>query len=664
MLHQKEKQILQYLLDNPDQFITSMELAAHLSCSDRTIRNYLKNLMEADPEQTGWAITAKQGYGYQLTISDKEVYQDFLKAEVLLEAAPTSFEGREDRYNYILNKLLFEQQEIFFDDLVGELYVSRSTLSSDFKKIRQDLAKYDLLIESKAKRGVYVKGSERNIRRFIMDYFFRDNFFQVLQHYINIELPGRPIGLEELTIIVLDECREGQLRLSDFAIQNLVIHIALSLKRIGEGFHINRLDSWNCSGCVRERQIAQKILERVHLATGMVFPAEEVDYITLHLISKASLQQVSSQEESDVAEQLRSQLTAALEEQERFGGQPFASDFQLVEGLLAHLSTLLIRLKNHVKMTNPLLADIREHDAGVLEMTRAILTAMPLFSKQEGLSEDEIAYVALHFMAALERLREKQKFNILIICATGYGSAQMLRNRIANELGNLVHIVDVIGYYELNDERLQHIDFIISSIDLSNLLFSLPVFTVSIFLKADEVRDIKHKIACLKPISGCEIDRQPPQSSAELEKLFDDYFSEACFAVYEQTDKEAVLTDLLGRMAVGEGPDFPGRICSLMEQRERMSSIIFSDSIAVPHPIQACAKRHRIAAALIPSGLAWSQNHPHIRLVFLVSPSIYGNNGMAQLTAKIVDLLEQPDLEDQIVNCKNFAAFKELFLSI
>ena len=66
---------------------------------------------------------------------------------------------------------------------------------------------------------------------------------------------------------------------------------------------------------------------------------------------------------------------------------------------------------------------------------------MPIFSKGN-LSDDEVAYVALHFMAALERLKEKQKFNILVICATGYGSALMLKNRIVNELGNLVHIVD------------------------------------------------------------------------------------------------------------------------------------------------------------------------------------------------------------------------------
>ncbi len=61
-------------------------------------------------------------------------------------------------------------------------------------------------------------------------------------------------------------------------------------------------------------------------------------------------------------------------------------------------------------------------------------------------------------MAAMERHKEKQKFIILV------WSVQLvmvqLRWKIDHELGNLVHIVDVIGYYELNDDRLKNIDFV------------------------------------------------------------------------------------------------------------------------------------------------------------------------------------------------------------
>ena len=70
----------------------------------------------------------------------------------------SSMSQSDDRLAFILNKLLFEQVPVLFDDLVEELYVSRSTLSNDFKKIRQMLAEYNLTIESRANKGVYVSG--------------------------------------------------------------------------------------------------------------------------------------------------------------------------------------------------------------------------------------------------------------------------------------------------------------------------------------------------------------------------------------------------------------------------------------------------------------------------------------------------------------------------
>lgn len=662
MLHQKEKLILQSLLENKDHYITSKELASQLSCSDRTIRTYLKSLMDWKPDETGWKITAKQGYGYRLELQDKALYRNFIETEFFTEQNSAKTENIEDRYNYILNKLLFEQEKLYCDDLAEELFVSRSTLSADFKKIRQDLAKYDLQIESKANRGVYVKGSERNKRRFIMDYFFRDNFFQSLHNYINIEVPGRQISLEELTIIVLDECREGHLKLSDFVIQNLVIHIALSFKRIAEGFQISKIEDWEQGNYLAERKIAEKILHRVYLATGLEFPKEEVDYITLHLISKDSCQE-SQNTKIDTNQEIRKQLLEALEQVEHVKAYQFQHDFQLVEGVVTHLVTLLVRLQNHVVLENPLLKDIQQQYSSVLAMTRELLQAMPIFSK-ENLSDDEVAYVALHFMAALERLKEKQKFNILVICATGYGSAQMLKNRIDNELGNLVHIVDVIGYYELSDERLKNIDFIISSIDLSNLVFSVPVFTVSIFLNSEELKEIKHRMAQLKPVESSLIPEKAIMVDQNEEKIFDDYFSSACFVLAQDATKEVILQELLSQMGQGEEQDFVSCMQDLMKQREKMSSVIFSEQIAVPHPIKPIAKHHKIGVAIVKNGLQWNEENPHIRLIFLPSPAIYGNEGMATLTSKIVDLLEQPGLQKQIFNCQSFAEFKQLFLKI
>ena len=62
--------------------------------------------------------------------------------------------------------------------LVDQLYLMI------LKKIRQMLADYSLTIESRANKGVYVSGEERDKRRFIMSYFLENQFFKALHTYV------------------------------------------------------------------------------------------------------------------------------------------------------------------------------------------------------------------------------------------------------------------------------------------------------------------------------------------------------------------------------------------------------------------------------------------------------------------------------------------------
>lgn len=657
MLSQKEQQILRYLMKKKDRFVSSQELAVHLSCSDRTVRTYVKQLMEELSDCTEEvAICAKQGYGYQLAIKNPSLYQELVEEQDTPQACRRSG----NRYAYILNKLLFEQAEIYFDDLAEELFVSRSTLSYEFKKIRKDLMPYALSVESKANKGVYIKGEERNKRRFIMDYFFRDRFFKKIHHYIDADMSQLPISLEELTLIVVHECREAELRLSDFAIQNVVVHIALALRRVQEGFQVASMKELGDKQYPKEYKVARKILNRIHQVTGIACPKEEADYLALHFVSKVSLLPIKASDQ-EVEERVRKELIAVLDRCPSGGSCGFQEDSQLLDGVCLHLMTMLVRLQTNVHLENPLLEEMKEHYRSEFDMTRGILERLPLFSDY-AISEHEVAYVTLHFMAAMERMCESRRHRVLVICATGYGSAQLLRNRIERELGNLVQIVDVIGYYELSDESLEQVDCIISSIDLSNLIFSIPVFTVSIFFTEAEVKRIKEALKEWMPATiGSE---KGEKEEVEWEALFDAYFSERYFLVEEGLDKEAVLEKLAQSLTEGECEGTKEQLLEAITQREQMSSVVFSPHVAVPHPIKPMTKRHGIGLAIIRQGVAWTDEAPSVNLVFLPCPSIYENEGLASLTNQIVALLEDRELQKQMVASPSFATFRRLFLQI
>ena len=656
MLNIKEKDILQFLIKNKKRFVTSKELAEYLSCSDRTIRNALK-LIEKTMVIQGVQLISKQGQGYQIFFENQGAYQEFRQTYELEEDyTKTAVSKGDDRLVFILNKLLFEQVPVLFDDLADELYVSRSTLSHDFKKIRVMLSEYNLSIESRANKGVYVSGEERDKRRFIINYFLENQFFKAIHFYVKFNFFDQNVPLEEFARIVLDECQEANLKLSDFVLQNLVVHIALSMIRLKSGFEIKNIDCQMTDDAI-ERKVAQRILSKVSQVTNQEFPVQEIDYITLHLLAKS--QQCQKNQKNISEEVLKKSLFKTFQDLGLADIYNFSSDFQLIEGLITHLMTLQVRLESRITLNNPLVDEIKQNYSDIFFMTREILANMDMFIEWS-ISDDEIAYVSLHFLAAMERSKESTKFNILAICATGFGAAQMLRNRLETEFGNRVEVVDVIGYYELNQEKLKGIDFIVSAVDLSNLYFQIPVFKVSVFLKSDEIEMIRKAMDQMQVSSYV----QSSKISKFENNSFRQYFSKENFLISTESDKVNLLKKMVEGLSVGESNEFEQSLLYGIKQREELSSVVFSEKIAVPHPIQPFGTEGKVSVAICKDSLLWDNQSSHVQLVFLLSPSIYGNEGLATVTKKIVSLTENDELQNQLISCNNFEDFINIFEKI
>ena len=651
----KEKNILQFLIKHKERFVTSKELAEHLSCSDRTVRNTLK-LIDQTMNVQGVKLISKQGQGYQLFFENQEAYQEFRLTYELGEVySTTSISKGDDPLAFILNKLLFEQVPVLFDDLAEELYVSRSTLSHDFKKIRRMLSEYDLSIESRANKGVYVSGEERYKRCFIMDYFLSNQFFKTLHCHVQSNFFDQTLSLEEIARIVLEECQDAKLKLSDFVLQNLVVHIALAIVRIKSGFEIKNL-SCQMSNNDTERKVAKKILARISEVSNQEFPVQEIDYITLHLLAKSQLSQETQTKISK--EEMKRSLVQTFQALGLDDIYHFSSDFQLFEGLITHLMTLQIRLDSRITLNNPLVDEVKKNYSDIFFMTKEILENMETFS-QVSISDDEIAYVSLHFLAAIERRKENDKFSVLAICASGFGAAQMLRNRLEAEFGNRLEVVDVIGYYELNQEKIQGIDFIVSAVDLSNLYFQVPVFTVSVFLKNDEIAQIREAMDQMQ-VSNHTKSSQINRSASDVKR----YFSKDNFLIWFNQDKKSLLSNMADVLSEGESYNFKDSLLHGIQQREELSSVVFSEKIAVPHPIQALGTEVKIAVAICKDPLLWDDQNSNVQLVFLLSPSIYGNEGLTDVTKRIVSLTEKEDLQNQLIACNNFEDFMKIFENV
>lgn len=663
MLSNKEKAILEFFIKNKGNIITSKMAASSLNLSDRTIRNYIKGLQEILSEN-GAEIIARPGYGYTLKINHESEFDTFLgkNESNSMKKNQHKLDESKDRQYHILNKLLFKDEYVLFEDLCDELYVSRSTLSNDFSEIRKGLKAYNLSVVSKVKKGVYIEGDERDKRHFIMDYFFSNSFSISINKYVGNTLFLGDISFEEITIIVLDECRGAGLRLSDYIIQNLVLHIVLAIKRIRDGFNLQIGEVDTSMEGKREFEVAKNILKRITLSSNIKFPKEEVYYVALHLKVKSTSKNADDIEVSNNKKKY-GELLNILQNIEHDTGYLIKNDQQLINGLMAHFYPLQMRLEHGVILENPLLDEIREKYSYILLLTKHYLSNMS-FLKGYKVSDSEWAYICLHFMAAIERYKDNEKLNVLVICATGYGSGQMLSVRLKKEFGRHINIVDVIGYYEINDEKLNGIDMIISSIDLYTVVFNIPVINVSVFLNDEEINKIKLFIE-RRTSQNKNNEKISSTILSEKKAMFKKFFKEDCFTILDKsTSKEKIVEELVNLLQKYEEPGYSKIMMKQIVQRELMSSVVFSNQIAVPHPAKSLGKSAHVAVAIVRDGVKWSDGFSKIKFVFLLSPSKIENADLKYITRAIVSLTEDDDMQKKLLECENFKQFEDIFTEL
>lgn len=666
MLSKRETQILKLLFDHRHTYLTSQEIASGIDVSNRTARKYLHLLEDALKQESIAVIEAKQGNGYQLKIEDARRFDEFYLKEVKNQMASkdiTTIQESNDRQYYILNRLFFEQSAVYVDAIADELFVSRSTISNDLVEIKKLITPYQIELQSKSNKGIFIVGNEQNIRHFIMNYFFmerlHDNLF-AFSMYANL-LEG--ISVEEIVIIVLDECRESQLKLSDFIVYNLVLHIGLAIKRIQNGFFmdIQALISFDEDSI--EYQTALKILARIEHAVGITFSSEEADFIALHLKNKITAKTIFKKADA-TEEQIRAQLLETLKAIDQDTPFDLEHDTILIDGLMLHFIPLLTRLQNNSSIENPLLEEIKTQYPDLFELTVNYFSKMPVFKSYQ-VTEGEWAYLAIHITAAVERYFNEQKTHVLVICATGLGSSQMIKNRLEREFGSRILIEKVISYYEIAEQDLSHIDLVISSINLGNIVLNAPIVNVSVFLGKDDIQKINHEISSNKGshfVAGRKESDRKELVEEQVELIERSFKPDLFYFVGEHSTKDAVLRELISKIEAVEGTDLQENFLKQLKLRESYSSVVFSEFMAVPHPIEALTKEGHVAVAVAPEGITWDKEYQNIQLVFLLSPDKFGKFEIDKVSQMLVEIMEDDTFRKALTFSDTFDNFIKAFI--
>lgn len=471
--------------------------------------------------------------------------------------------------------------------------MSRSTLSNDLKDVRDKLHYFHLDLETKPAHGLKISGSEFHRRSCISQYFYHMNHGD--DYYLSHTKSFKQ--QETITKILYDTMVEQQFKLTDIGFQNLVIHIMIALIRLKEDYKNQKFNYDENIYNSKEYEIAKILCNKLEKQFNVVFPNIEVYYIALHLSGKKAVQYSSST--LFINEEYEKLLTKILKEIKDKYHMDFSMDFDLQTQLALHIQPMMNRLKYNMVIQNPLIEQIKDENALAFEV--AVLTAKVIKECYHySVSENEIGYIALHFALAIERYHKQgKKKNIIIICASGMGSSQILLYKIRQKFKDYIQSIYVTELYELTKVDQSSYDFILSTVPIP-FPTQIPAIHVQYFLDEKDIMNLSD--AFLKETNNMSFVDQ---------YFYDDLF----FNDLKGKNREEIITEMCEKISLVK--DLPENFKKEVLEREKYSVTEFGNNIAMPHPMKPITNETFVAVGVLDKPIKWK--HQYVKYVFLLS---------------------------------------------
>nr|WP_314464118.1 BglG family transcription antiterminator [uncultured Clostridium sp.] len=581
-MDRRMKQILDILSDR--DYYTAEMLAEQIHAGTKTVRNLLKEInQEIEPHGAG--ILSKYGVGYFLNIQDSEKYESYCRKNYAHGSEEYLPSTSEERIQYLLEYLINSGSYIKLEELSESLYISKRTLTEDLKEVEQFLKKFNIRVVRKPNYGIRLEGKEFDTRLCIASFSGK-------------RLHKGNESMDEIAAIVSMVLKENDFMITGAAYQNLVVHLYIAISRIMECHYVPMPEGLLDNPEERfeyhiAKMIAAKLEERFHIS----FPENEVVYIAIHLAGKKMfLQEESIGENVIITQEISDLVTAMLERVYDLFKFDFRSDLELRMILSQHLVPLSVRIRFDMDMKNPMLRDVKEKFCLSYTMACNAVTVLNEHFKVS-LSEDEVAYFAFAFALALERKKtEIKKKNIILVCSSGRGSAQLLQYKYKNSFQDYIDEIiacDVGSLYKMDFSRY---DYIFTTVPIT-VSVPLPILEVEYFLGDEDIVNVK-KVLCA-------------QKSFSVRN----YYERELFLSHLKFRTKSEVLRFMCQFVI-EKKNLPEEFYESVLRRERVAKTAFGNQVAMPHAYKAMSSETFVCVGILDEPVEWGDQK--IRAVFLV----------------------------------------------
>lgn len=612
----RQKKIIELFLNNYNTYLNANEIAQHLTVSNRTIRNDIKYI---NNDFLKSLIISVKSRGYMLNTEDYEIddINNLLK----------SLDEKDSEILINLGyHLLMQNRAITLNKLEKEYHISRTKLLDYLSRIQAWCEKFNVKIEIKRKKGISISGSVNSINNAILHLNQLSEEDNSVEDLILNELPKSHINI--IFNIVQENLEKYRINTSAFKIKQLVIHLILIMKRKEPekiSWKIDQEALEIAEKCTSE--INSKLKYNLNAETSKLFSF----FISYHFNKfELGVEKIF----------IKSYINRLINLMEENVGVKFSEDKLLKENLYSHFSRTYLRLTKNIYLNNPLVNNIKKLYPFIFSVLFEVIETLHKESNIT-LSEDEIAFLTIHFQSSIER-NEEEQFRVVIACYYGLGVSNLLEAKIS-KLNKQINVIDIIKLEEVNGYDFSNTDLLVTTneIDKSKIMNDINVLIVTpLFSKEDENKFKYYMNEKRNPIS--------------INNKLDNIIVETDKGNYNNTlSIFKRVNEILENNKAIENE----YIDSVLE-REKFSSTYIGNGIAIPHGNPEKVLKSHIIIFKSKKDIKWKQYN--VNLVFFLAISkkdlevaknfIQSIAQLSEIEVKRMINLSDKQIKDNLIN--------------
>ena len=418
----KYNQLIDFLSKEDQEYIAAGKIAEAMGVTDRTIRNYIKEINE----KFNYITIASSVDGYKLQMADMNTV-NLNKEE--LEESLLDFE--------IIQFLMDKENFTTYDEIADKFFYSPQTIRSRIQRLANNMYKLgiDIRIEAKVFKGIKLLGTEIQ-KRILLEYLFtsisikkeiyKEILVQSYRKWVTKEV------IEDVLNIVEKINMEFDLNAEFLMYKKMSVQLIIMISRINQGNHVDielskEMDYKN----FKEFEVADAFSKRI--TKHAIFSENECNFLTNYLISlHLDLDDLRIEKRDFNTVKSIEQILVDIEQVYQV---PTYSNKKVKNNILNHIYRIIYPVSHNLLIYNPFVKETKSEYFFSFSIASNIAFKLENEFNVE-IHDSEIAYLAYHIQNIFES-QEKKKIKTVILYSRNYERIKLLSSKIVTYFNEL-----------------------------------------------------------------------------------------------------------------------------------------------------------------------------------------------------------------------------------